>query len=175
MTNTWSHTFDFTQTSGGFRGVLGSDNTPRGTYLSSVGWQSIYNNAGVQFNELRLLIPILPSTTYTSFMLVYSSALVPNQISIGLGTDTSIDQHADLTADAASGMNVTVLATGQSILGTSLRLDISDNYAASQNTITLSRLVIAGVGDNPYLDHYCVACALNHIAIDIEEVLDALG
>jgi hypothetical protein len=145
----WSHTFDFTVDNGGFAAIVPVDTIPRAVYVPGVGWQSNYVAPG-DTNELRIITPTLPSSTYQFASGQYTATHALNAGYFGTGTDTSADIQIHLSP-LSSGTAVNTTGSAPNFTGTRVRFDLTEVTGLGVLAFTLSKMTITGVGVNPFI------------------------
>lgn len=167
----WSHTYDFTKNDGGFNGnILAGSRGYRAFYSSGVGWIAANNFLGL----VQIQSPTFSQTTLMSFTMTISSPLTGpfHQMEIAIpdanGTDYFIDQGSDL-------VRIMPFPNGVSTTSFFLGADNDTAHPGQAYTGAITKLEVTGIGVNPFLDHYCAACAINYIGIDIEEALETIA
>lgn len=185
MTDTWSHTLDFTKNDGGF---TVNPTFLEGFWTAGVGWQAgDQTNCGSDCRRGADLLRSFSSTTITSVTVLYDLSKgtydSPPERALWVFANNHEPPDALLinldNTQVADGTNLIQSWMGvQSV--TQLRLGMNTCYDDTppftySGSETIKSLIITGTGVNPFLDHYCAACAINYIGIDVEEVLDGIG
>lgn len=140
----WSHTFDFTKGESGWGSVFEAA-------YSAGAWRSNYQN-----NNTSLVIGIdFDSTILTSIRVVYTATNDANgggrtvQSPYGFaGTPGPVIGNLD-TGHAS--MDTTVVL--QNLVATKLGIDVSSNSTGTNGENTITKVVITGIGLNPFLKH----------------------
>jgi hypothetical protein len=169
----WSYIFDFTQSDGGWDPYTDIDGATAHWALGQ-GWKSGNGTVPNQSQTTNALRRTITAAAITTIHLQYTVSPTVTQVYFAgmvgeLNGSDVIVQHC--AGDAGTYIDV-MLAINTTC--DALRFSISLNGDGNEIAI-LSQMKINGIGPNPFLDHYCVACAINQIAQDIEEALDAFG
>lgn len=148
---TWSHTFDFLTSNGGFFALATPGGHTFGQWIAGVGWVSEYAIDGIG-TDIQLRIRRNFVGTITQVQEVY---------------DGTIATTYDMSYDGIDPALGTVIQTGTSVVGTDENLiapglsdSVTSNYradfgstggAASTDKVTLTSITISGTGTNPFV------------------------
>lgn len=177
----WSHTFDFTRSEQGW--VVDTGTFFNATYVPGVGWQVAYGTGTGGHNDAVVTIKkVLASTTYVASMKMYFSlSAYINDFADGtsnLGAFVSSVFHGfqetnptGSSYDQTSPLNATV---GQSVTTSDKLVAYFATNAFGTNTtlFTINKLVVTGLGPNPFLLDDGSECPCNFIGNDLDEASD---
>ena len=185
----WLQLFDFTKNDGGWVPSTNDVGTPIGHYSPGSGWTPTdvrRPTSGAAFRSLVIEKNFGRATLLTKVIATYDASSTTDfgNHSTDTGSDIGLDTIAVVYVPwiTPTGTNLIMEWDGSSAaskveidLRISIDLPSDPSFPRYAGSGTLKSVMLTGVGINPFLDGYCVACAINHIAQDVEEVLDAIG
>jgi hypothetical protein len=143
----WSHTLDFTTSNHSFQPALAGGVTPTATWVVGQGWRNV-NTDG--FDELRIWIDGLVSTSYSFVKATATIAHALNEYAAGSGNAGSITVEFPAIAPVGPGTNVVSSQGTTPYTATSFRIDLTDTGHSTVGDIFLTSLTVSGTGPDPF-------------------------
>lgn len=144
---TWTYTFQFNQTDGSWTPDAAYSPDP-GTYVSGLGWQSVYNttNDSVFVDIVRNMPPAMDIDT---FSITYIGSDFGYTLTDGIGLSLNSGAFA-FHADSSSGTHTVTWTVSATVTDAQVIVKSSGTSGGNIGSIMLTKVTFTGTGVNPF-------------------------